>query len=163
MKIIRMISLMMVFLVIVFLVTGVYAQTDPAGDPNPVVTDDEVNAIAKQLFCPVCENIPLDTCATAACVDWRDEIRLQLESGSTEQQIIDDFVYRFGDRVVGTPKSTIPRLLSLVTPWVAIAAGLYFGLQFLADRRRQTTPVESSEDRTSDSTYRDLLEQDVAG
>jgi cytochrome c-type biogenesis protein CcmH/NrfF len=28
-------------------------------------TDDEVNAIASQLYCPVCENIPLDACGTA--------------------------------------------------------------------------------------------------
>jgi cytochrome c-type biogenesis protein CcmH len=27
---------------------------------QPTPSDDEVNAIAKQLYCPVCENIPLD-------------------------------------------------------------------------------------------------------
>jgi len=35
-------------------------------------TDDEVNAIAKQLYCPVCENISLDACGTAACEQWRN-------------------------------------------------------------------------------------------
>ncbi len=30
-------------------------------------TDDEVNRIAKQLYCPVCENTPLDVCPTQAC------------------------------------------------------------------------------------------------
>jgi len=38
-------------------------------------TDDEVNAIAKQLYCPVCENISLDACGTAACEQWRNIIR----------------------------------------------------------------------------------------
>ena len=83
-----------------------------------------MNAIAKKLYCPVCENITLDTCGTAACADWRDEIRLQLEQGRTEDQIINDFVSRFGDRVVGTPQDTALRALSLVTPWVIIAGVL---------------------------------------
>ncbi len=55
------------------------------------VTADDVNAIAKQLFCPVCENEPLDQCGTKACQDWRAEIRLQLEQGATEQEIKDNF------------------------------------------------------------------------
>ncbi|MFN3309334.1 MAG: hypothetical protein ACK44E_09010, partial [Anaerolineales bacterium] len=35
-------------------------------DPNSI-SDDEVNAIAKYLYCPVCENVPLDVCGTQAC------------------------------------------------------------------------------------------------
>ena len=27
------------------------------------VTDDQVNAVAKKLNCPVCENVPLDACS----------------------------------------------------------------------------------------------------
>ena len=46
-------------------------EEPPPGGP----TDDEVNAIAEQLYCPVCENVPLDVCGTQACADWRDEIR----------------------------------------------------------------------------------------
>jgi len=87
--------------------------------PVTTVTDDQVNAIANKLYCPVCENITLDTCGTAACADWRYEIRLQLESGMTEEQIVEDFVRRFGDRVVGTPMDPLLRALSLGTPlWV---------------------------------------------
>ena len=85
---------------------------------NTTVTDDDVNAVARRLYCPVCENIPLDTCGTLACAQWRDEIRIQLEGGATPQQVIDSFVARFGDRVVGTPQDPTLRSLSLVTPWV---------------------------------------------
>ena len=45
------------------------------------VTDDQVNAIAQQLYCPVCENVPLDVCPTAACAQWRATIREKLEAG----------------------------------------------------------------------------------
>ena len=39
------------------------------------ITDDQVNAVAKQLYCPVCENIPLDVCPTQACAEWRELMR----------------------------------------------------------------------------------------
>ena len=96
-----------------------------SAQPRTTVTDNEVNAIAKDLYCPVCENITLDTCGTAACADWRYEIRLQLEAGLSAEQIKADFVRRFGDRVVGTPYDPILRALSLVTPFLLIGLGAY--------------------------------------
>src|SRR5512136_2788944 len=70
---------------------------------QPTPSDDQVNAIAKQLYCPVCENIPLDTCGTAACAQWRELIREKLAAGWTEQQIKDYFVQQYGARVLGKP------------------------------------------------------------
>jgi len=150
---------------LVFTLPTLMAMAQTTDGDGVTVTDDEVNAVAKQLYCPVCENIPLDTCGTAACEDWRYEIQLQLEAGMSEAAIIDDFVYRFGDRVVGTPQSTAPRLLSLVTPWIAIALGLVVSVQFWRSRLRTENENSASElsPKTSNSTYRDLLENDVAG
>lgn len=96
-----------------------------SAQPRTDVTDDEVNAIAKDLYCPVCENITLDTCGTAACADWRYEIRLQLEAGLDAETIKADFVRRFGDRVVGTPYDPVLRVLSLVPPFLLMAVGAY--------------------------------------
>lgn len=122
------------------------------------VTDDEVNAIARKLYCPVCENITLDTCGTAACADWRYEIRLQLESGMTEQQIVEDFVRRFGDQVVGTPLDPTLRALSLLTPWIIIAIALVGAASVFARRRKVHPPLATA----SANHYQDLFEQDIA-
>lgn len=131
---------------------------------DKVVTDDEVNAIAAKLYCPVCENIPLDTCPTAACADWRYEIRLQLQDGKSEEQIIDDFVTRFGDRVVGTPQDPVLRALSLVTPFVVIflaAIGVgYALLQWRTGSTAHEMPSKTSNRPLDD--YQALLEQDLA-
>lgn len=92
------------------------------------VTDDDVNAVAKQLFCPVCENEPLDQCGTKACQDWRAEIRLQLEAGATDQDIKDDFQQRYGDRVLAEPpREGINWLLWLLPVAFAIFGGIWFG------------------------------------
>ncbi|MEZ4670585.1 MAG: cytochrome c-type biogenesis protein CcmH [Anaerolineae bacterium] len=134
--------------------------------PTTTVTDDDVNAIAHELYCPVCENITLDVCGTAACADWRDEIRMQLEAGRTKEQITDDFVQRFGDRVVGTPQDSVLRALSLVTPWVIIAAVLVLvGSMVMGSQRRRNKPlaaVQPPDDRSIDR-YQKLLEEDLEG
>lgn len=54
---------------------------------TPTPSDDEVNRIAEQLFCPVCENVPLDECQTAACEQWCDLIRQKLGEGRKEDEI----------------------------------------------------------------------------
>jgi cytochrome c-type biogenesis protein CcmH len=97
-------------------------------NPPPVqpVTDDQVNAVAKQLYCPVCENIPLDVCPTDACKEWRALIRVKLSQGWSEKQIKDYFVQQYGDRVVGTPPTTTPlNWLAYLVPPVAILAGIF--------------------------------------
>jgi len=127
-----------------------------------VVTDDEVNAIAHKLYCPVCENITLDTCGTSACADWRYEIRLQLEQGMTETQIVEDFVRRFGDRVVGTPLDPTLRALSLYTPWLVVAAALFFAGAMLVRRRSAQAVAKAASVQGENSHYVDLFEQDLS-
>ena len=87
-----------------FLVALLVSGVVLAQDPTPVtVTDDQVNAVAKQLYCPVCENIPLDVCPTQACAQWRDLIREKLAAGWSEKQIKDYFVAQYGERVLAAP------------------------------------------------------------
>ena len=92
---IKKISLALFFaLLFGFLVSSVVS----AQQPTP--SDDQVNAIARQLYCPVCENIPLDVCPTTACAKWRELIRQKLSDGWNEQQIKDYFVNQYGASVL---------------------------------------------------------------
>ncbi len=128
------------------------------------VTDDQVNSIAKRMYCPVCENIPLDACGTAACADWRSEIRLMLEDGYTEEQIRADFVERFGDRVVGTPQNPALRAMSLVTPWLLAAGAVVVAVMTLRGwRHGDDAVVAPSPANETAIDYRELLERDLKG
>ena len=98
-----------------------YAQDTPPIIPS----DDEVNAIAKQLYCPVCENIPLDVCPTQACAQWRDLIREKLSQGWSENQIKTYFVDQYGDRVLATPPARGLNWLVYIIPPIAILAGAF--------------------------------------
>ena len=129
------------------------------------VSDDAVNSIAKKMYCPVCENIPLDACGTAACAQWREEIRTQLAEGKTEAEIIDDFVQRFGERVVGVPQDPTLNTLSLLTPWlitlVAVVSAAVIFLSWRANRGRFVAAELPDQPPRTDEEYRARLEADL--
>ena len=113
------------FLLILTLVTPVvFTTTIDVYAQNRIPTDDEVNAIAKKLYCPVCPNTPLDVCETKACEDWRAQIRDQLANGWTEQQIIDYFVAQYGERVLAEPQRKGFTSLVWVLPMIAVLFGV---------------------------------------
>src|SRR3990172_4642812 len=89
-----------------------------------VPTDDEVNRIAKQLYCPVCHNTPLDVCETKACQDWRAQIRDQLAAGWSEQAILDYFVTQYGERVLAEPQRGGFTSLVWILPMIVAGVGL---------------------------------------
>jgi cytochrome c-type biogenesis protein CcmH len=103
--------------------SAVQAQT-PTPAPR-VVTDDEVNVVARQLYCPVCENIPLDVCPTQACAEWRELIREKLGEGWTAEQIKTFFADRYGDRVLGAPPARGFNWLTYIVPPLVILAGAF--------------------------------------
>ncbi len=118
-------SLQKAFFVITFSLVqgGLLVSAGTAQQPTP--SDDQVNAIASQLYCPVCENIPLDVCPTTACAQWRELIRQKLGEGWNEQQIKNYFVQQYGARVLGTPPARGINWLVYLVPPIAILAGVY--------------------------------------
>ena len=93
-----------------------------AQEPTP--SDDDVNAIARQMFCPICENTPLDVCPTEACHDWRELIRQMLAQGKTPSEIKQYFVDHYGDRVLSEPPRAGLNWLVYVLPPIAFITGL---------------------------------------
>ncbi|RPI91661.1 MAG: hypothetical protein EHM40_15080 [Chloroflexi bacterium] len=106
------------FLLLTLVIAASWVGSASAQGPTP--TDDEVNRIAKQLYCPVCESTPLDVCPTEACRQWRDLIRTMLTEGKSEEEIKQYFVLQYGARVLDEPPN---RLLTYLVPAVAILLG----------------------------------------
>ncbi|MFW5941073.1 MAG: cytochrome c-type biogenesis protein [Chloroflexota bacterium] len=120
----------------------------PAAAQDDEITDDEVNAIARDLYCPVCENTPLDACPTQACQDWRDEIRTQLSQGRSQAEIEQYFVDRYGAQVLSAPPRQGFNWLIWLLPIVAVVVGaLLFGLYL---RSIRSSPPGDSPDDTFD-------------
>lgn len=112
---------------------------------GPTPTDDEVNRIAKQLYCPVCESTPLDVCPTEACRQWRDLIRTMLAEGKSEQEIQQYFVTQYGARVLAEPPN---RLVTYLVPAIAILLGallLFRGFQMWLRPSRVNAETKETE------------------
>jgi cytochrome c-type biogenesis protein CcmH len=131
---------------LLFLFVGTTAAQD--AEPTRPVTDNEVNKVAKELYCPVCESTPLDVCPTQACADWREVIRQQLSEGRSEEEIRAYFVEQYGDRVLAAPPRRGFNWLVWLGPIVGVFIGLLFFGRYLQTLRRPvqvttTTPVET--------------------
>ncbi len=112
-------------------------------------TDDEVNEIAQGLYCPVCENIPLDVCPTQACKQWRETIRERLALGWSKDQIEDYFVAQYGDRVLASPPARGLNWAVYVLPPAAFLVGGAILFQAIRSWRRRDEAEQSPATETS--------------
>jgi cytochrome c-type biogenesis protein CcmH len=141
----------------------VLVQSRAAFAQQPTPSDDEVNRIAHELYCPVCENTPLDVCPTEACRQWRDLIRKQLSQGWTEDQIKQYFVVQYGARVLAEPPRTGLNWLVYILPPIIILAGAILLLRAMkmwtkpAVSTKTISTPKSGERGTKDATPDDYV------
>jgi cytochrome c-type biogenesis protein CcmH len=164
------------FLILFCLILSVFITPDgKVSAQQATPSDDEVNAIARQLYCPVCENTPLDVCPTTACHDWREQIRQMLAEGKSEAEIKQYFVDYYGARVLAEPPVNGINWLIYIVPPLAFLAGVI--LLFMAFRtwnrtaKGSTTGVDQSSktslassqttDTTEDEKYIARLEAEL--
>ena len=128
------------WLVALLLLATVFALAAPAAQAQTdtsAITDDQVNEVARDLFCPVCESTPLDVCPTAACRDWREVIRTQLAEGRTKQEIMDYFADQYGGRVLAEPPRSGFALIVWILPAAAVIGGGFLFARYLNGLRRE--------------------------
>jgi cytochrome c-type biogenesis protein CcmH len=151
-----------VFSLIVLLIGLIALFQVEVVNAQEVPTDDQVNVIAKQLYCPVCENIPLDVCPTQACAQWRELIREKLSAGWTEAEIKTYFVAQYGDRVLASPPATGLNWLVYIIPPLVIIAGAYILYRALLSWRQapaQLPEQNQPEDETDDEYVAQIEEE----
>lgn len=120
-------------------------------------SDDAVNRVASQLYCPICDNISLDVCPLEACHAWRELIREQLAEGWTEQEIKDYFVAQYGKQVLGEPpRSGLNWFLYLLPPLIVV-----FGLVLLLTKMRRPDTTLTTQESPSPDPYLEQVEHDL--
>jgi cytochrome c-type biogenesis protein CcmH len=137
--------------------------TVQADDGQPV-NDDEVNKVASQLYCPICENIPLDVCPTQACADWRELIRGFLAEGKTEAEIKDYFSTQYGWNVLAVPPRAGLNWLIYVLPPAIILAGVV-AVVIIIRRSKPSTKITTGSTEVSNSSkstnYQAIIDRDL--
>jgi cytochrome c-type biogenesis protein CcmH len=107
-------------------------------DPPPTPSPDQVNAIARNLYCPVCANVPLDACGTAACAQWRQQIADLLMQGKSAQQIYDYFAAQYGPSVLAAPPARGLNLLVYILPPLGVLSAAALLWRAFAAWKRKT-------------------------
>lgn len=95
----------------------------------PQTLDEQVHSVASTLRCPVCLNLSVADSPSPVAQEMRNQIRRQLESGMTPDQVRAQFVASYGEWIMLSPPKrgltltawVIPPLLLLIG---AIIAGL---------------------------------------
>ena len=148
-----------IFLAVSILAVGWVSRVS-AQTPRP--SDDQVNAVARQLFCPVCENTPLDVCPTQACAQWRELIRTKLADGWTTDQIKQYFVTQYGARVLSEPPRQGLNWLVYIIPPVLMLVGVYILFRAFQSMRKPLladTAAPDPADPESDEYLRRVEEE----
>ncbi|MCE1254396.1 MAG: cytochrome c-type biogenesis protein CcmH [Anaerolineae bacterium] len=134
-----------------------------AGDGDPV-SDDEVNKIAGQLYCPICENVPLDVCPTQACANWRELIRKMLEEGKSEDEIKAYFAAQYGWSVLSMPpQEGLNWLIYVLPPLISIGgiAFLLWTVRKSKNKRPQSPRPQPAQQPSVPDEYLSLINRDL--
>lgn len=153
------------FLLFFLICLVAFSSAQIAYTQDDIPTDDEVNEIAKGLYCPVCENTPLDVCPTEACKQWREVIREQLAQGKTKEEIEQYFVDYYGDRVLAEPpRAGLNWLVYVLPPTFILLGALLLFKNFQAWMKPKKTESASTlerGDRSSADKYVLQIEEEL--
>jgi cytochrome c-type biogenesis protein CcmH len=108
--------------------------------------DRRVAELGSELRCLVCQNQTIADSQAPLAVDLRNQIREQLKSGKSEQQIKDYMVARYGDFVLYRPPLKASTLALWVGPFLLLVLGAWLFYRRVA-RRRPPEPQLSEAER----------------
>lgn len=106
-----------------------------------------VNEVVRDLACPCICPLVLEDCNMTCGLDWKEEVGKKIKAGMSKQEIIDDFVSRYGESARLTPLQRIEGKLfqytrsfgtmewSMLWIGVAIWAAVLFGGFYLGVRK----------------------------
>lgn len=89
----------------------------------PTPTLDQIQSVARELYCPLCNGVRLDNCELQACVQMRQVISVRLAAGASKEQIKDEFVAQYGPIVLGEPPREGLNWLIWLLPAAALIGG----------------------------------------
>lgn len=150
-------------LILVMVVMFIPTSNGFAQDVSPI-TDDQVNELAKDLYCPVCENVPLDVCPTRACAQWRDLIREKMELGWSEKQIKEYFAAQYGEHVLSVPPPKGFNWLIYVLPPLILLIGIAVIANIVIKSKKQPAEPVQVENPAQQPPANDIIseiEQDL--
>lgn len=118
-------------------------EAQPASDDPQL--EARVLVIAEELRCLVCQNETIAASQADLAVDLRQQIRLKLQQGQSQQQILDFMVERYGDFVLYRPPWNARTVLLWLGPFGLLVIAVVAMAVNVRRRRRAAMAQEWSE------------------
>src|SRR5438874_12761055 len=126
---------LLLFLGVVAIISSIWLYTLLVS-PSKKTLDQRVHNVASQLKCLVCQGESVADSPATLSLQMCGVIRQQLQSGKSEQEVIQYFVSRYGDRILLSPPWQGLTLLTWLVPIALMLGGIL--LLFLVLRSWQS-------------------------
>jgi cytochrome c-type biogenesis protein CcmH len=107
-------------------------------EQNDPQTEARIRQLSEKLRCLVCQNQTLADSNAELASDLRQQVREQVASGRSDDQILDYLVQRYGDFVLYEPRFKATTVLLWLGPFVLLAGAALVLIRNL--RRRRNIP-----------------------
>ncbi len=138
--------------------------------PKQETLDQRVQDVASQLKCPVCQGESVADSQATIAQQMRQVIREQLQSGKSEQDVVQYFVHSYGDQIVWLPLWQGFSLLAWLIPMAFLLGGAVLVFIVLREWRADAAVIGASSMVSQDEIsldadlqqYRGQLEAELA-
>ncbi len=130
--------------------------------------ETETRSIENQLIAPCCFRQTVAEHQSPAAESIKAEVRQMLAAGATEQQVLDSFVHKYGEKILAAPRAHGFNLLAYLVPVLGLGSGLIvLVLQLRRWRRAEVprlggTPSSGPSADAQASLLRDQFEAELA-
>src|SRR6266702_7056379 len=135
---------LLILLAVVAIISSIWLYTFLVS-PSKQTLDQQMHDVASQLKCLVCQGESVADSPAILSQQMRGVIRQQLQSGKSEQEVIQYFVSRYGDRILLSPPWQGLTLLAWLVPVALLLGGtlqLFFVLRNW-HRQASRSPLEN--------------------
>ncbi|GCE14377.1 cytochrome c-type biogenesis protein [Tengunoibacter tsumagoiensis] len=134
--------------------------------PKQQSLEQRTHNVAAQLKCPVCQNESVADSSADLAQQMRANIRLQLQAGKSEQEVLAFYRSRYGSDIVLSPAWQGLSLLAWLVPILLFVLGGSLIFFVLRDWQRVAPVVKNPELKAEEEPglagYRAQLEQELA-
>src|SRR6266568_6576701 len=113
---------LLIFLAVVAIISSIWFYVFIT--PSQQTLDQQMHDVASQLKCLVCQGESVADSPAILSQQMRGVIRQQLQSGKSEQEVIQYFVSRYGDRILLSPPWQGLTLLTWLVPIALMIGGI---------------------------------------
>jgi len=110
---------------------------------SDITLEQRAHQLAGELMCPVCDAQTLDGSNAQIADDMRLKVRDLLDEGSTNAEVKDYFVLRYGQEILAAPEHSGFNLLAWIVPVLIVLGAIGIALLSIKNMRKSGLEAQS--------------------